>query len=78
MRYLDQAPNGISVDAIKGIWVASDDATVVDEIRTQVHLHFPSVLREDIVYVAGGVPGAAQVSNVATASNKQVLIHGAF
>lgn len=76
VRYLDQEANGISVDDIKGIWVASDDATVVDEVRTQAHWYFPSVLSEDIVYIAGGVPGAAQFSSVTTESKQQVLSHG--
>lgn len=75
MRYLDQEPNSTSVDAIKGIWVATDDATVMGEVRTLANAYFPSVHSEDIVFAAGGVPGGVQTSKITTHSVNQVPTH---
>ena len=60
------------MDHIKGIWVASDNETVVDEIRFLANAYFPNVRSEDIVYVAGGVPGGVQIPDVTTVSMAQV------
>ncbi|CAM9235847.1 unnamed protein product, partial [Laminaria digitata] len=71
VHYLEQEPNGSSVDAVKGIWVASDATSVVSEVRALADAYFPSVLSEDIVFVAGGVPGGVQTERMTTRSNKQ-------
>ena len=63
-----------SVNEIRGIWVASDDMTMVDEVRTLAHTYFPNVSGEAIVCVAGGVPGGVETSGVFTHTNRQVLI----
>ena len=66
------------MDAIKGIWVASDAAEVINEVHTLAGTYFPSVLREDIVYVDRGVPGGVQTSKITTHSYQQVPLHGAL
>lgn len=77
VRYLEQEPNGTSVDAIKGIWVASDEATVVmDEVHTLADAYFPSAHSEDIVFAAVGVPGGAKRSKIASYSIHQVPTRG--
>lgn len=72
VRYLQQEPNGTSVGSIKGIWVASDSADVVNEVRAQAGAYFPSVGSEDIVYAAGGVTGGVQTSEMKTLTITQV------
>ena len=72
VRYLQQEPSGTSVDAIKGIWVASDASDMVNEVRALAGAYFPSVLSEDIVYVANGVLGGVQTSRMTTHSISQV------
>ena len=71
-NYLEDQPTRTPADRIKGIWVASDDETVVNEVRSLAHAYFPNVRNEDIVYVAGGVPGGVQIPNVTTVSMRQV------
>ena len=73
MRYLQQEPNGTSVGAIKGIWVASDTSEIVNKVRSLAGAYFPSVQSEDIVYVANGVLGGVQTSRMTTHSISQVL-----
>ena len=41
--------NSLTVDKIMGIWVASDDITVVNEVRNITSMYFPSVERQDVV-----------------------------
>ena len=72
VNFLEHETNGTSVDAIKGIWVASDDENIVDEVRKTAGAYFPSVLSENIVYVAGGVPGGPQSHKIATHTDAQV------
>ncbi|CAM9114923.1 unnamed protein product [Laminaria digitata] len=71
VSYLEHQPSGMSVAAIKGIWVASDDAAVVGEVRTLADKYFPSVRSEDIVLAADGVPGGPETSPVTTHSDIQ-------
>ena len=71
-NYLEDQPTRTPVGRIKGIWVASDDENVVNEVRSLAHAYFPNVRNEDIVYVAGGVPGGIQIPNVTTVSMRQV------
>lgn len=74
LKYLKDDPTRTPVGKIKGIWVASDDKSVVDDFRSVAHTYFPRVRSEDIVYVASGLPGGIQVPEVMTFSYKQVLI----
>ena len=78
VRVLEQEPNGTSVDAINVIWVASGDTNVVNEVREMSSAYFPNVLSEDVVYVAGGVPGGVHIEKVSTHSNEQVRTHGSL
>eukprot|EP00904_Undaria_pinnatifida_P001895 jgi/Undpi1/11706/HiC_scaffold_36.g14001.m1 len=71
LRYTEENPTGTPAEAIKGIWVASDDKNMVDEVRSLAHEYFPSVNSEDIVYVAAGVAGGAKIPTVATVSMRQ-------
>lgn len=57
---------------IRGIWVASDDPYVIDEVRQIYHLYFPYVEPELIVWVSDGVQGALETTGVATHSSRQV------
>ena len=74
VRFLEQGPDGISVSAIKGIWVASDASDVVNKVRALSSAYFPGVRSEDIVYAGGGVPGGVQTSAMTTHSISQVLV----
>eukprot|EP00904_Undaria_pinnatifida_P002353 jgi/Undpi1/12118/HiC_scaffold_5.g01794.m1 len=69
--FLEKGLNGTSADDIEGIWVASDDAKMIDEVRTLAGNYFPSVRSEDIVYAANGVAGSLQPSNMVTHTNHQ-------
>ena len=70
--FLEKGLNGTSADDIEGIWVASDDAKMIDEVRTLAGNYFPSVRSEDIVYAANEVAGSLQPSNMVTHTNHQV------
>lgn len=74
VNHLEEDSSRTSVNEIRGIWVASDDMTMVDEVRTLAHTYFPNVSGEAIVCVAGGVPGGVETSGVFTHTNQQVLI----
>lgn len=78
LEYLEDEPTRTPAENIKGIWVASHDDAAVNEVRSVAHEYFPNVRSEDIVYVAGGVPGGVQVPVVSTRSSKQVKLIRAF
>eukprot|EP00904_Undaria_pinnatifida_P006339 jgi/Undpi1/2835/HiC_scaffold_14.g06212.m1 len=69
--YLNEDDSRIPVDDVKGIWVASDDYTMADEVSALAHTYFPNVDSNAIVWVAGGVPGGAETSGVFTHTNQQ-------
>lgn len=72
LEYLEEVPGRTPAADIKGIWVASDNLTAVDEVRAVASDYFPSVLSENIVYATGGVPGGVQIREVATTSMTEV------
>ena len=74
LRYLGETPTRTPSDAIKGIWVASDNVTAVNEVAAIANAYFPNVLRENIVFVAGGVPGGVEIPDVPTTSTTQVQL----
>ena len=76
LEYLEEKPTRTQAHGIKGIWVAADNVTAVEEVRAVANTYFPNVLIENIVYVAGGVPGGAQISEVPTMSYTQVQCCG--
>ena len=47
--YMKMKDNSLTVDKIMGIWVASDDITVVNEVRNITSMYFPSIERQDVV-----------------------------
>lgn len=59
---------------IEGVWVASDDPTVVEELRALVPTFFPSVNSDGIVWVGGGVHGGPETTGVATHTKFQVSL----
>ena len=44
-----KSKESLTVDEITSIWVASDDITVVNEVRNITSMYFPSVERQDVV-----------------------------
>lgn len=72
LNYLEDEPSRTPAHKIKGIWVASDNTTVVNEVRSLAPAYFPNVRDEDIVYVDAGVPGGVPIPHVTTVSNNQV------
>lgn len=71
--YLEEEDNPPPVD-IKGILVASDNATIVDEVRDLAHLYFPSVRSENVVFIADGVPDGIKNTGMTTQTRTQVLM----
>ena len=63
----------MSVEDIKGIWVASDDPAALDEVRAVAPAIFPNVDNSTIFWAAGGVPDGPAVATVKTRTDKQVL-----
>ena len=54
--------------------MASDNVTAVNEVAAIANAYFPNVLRENIVFVAGGVPGGVEIPDVPTTSTTQVQL----
>ncbi|CAM9749320.1 unnamed protein product [Ascophyllum nodosum] len=61
----------MSVEDIKGIWVASDDPAALDEVRAVAPAIFPNVDNSTIFWAAGGVPDGPAVATVKTRTDKQ-------
>ncbi|CAM9316215.1 unnamed protein product [Laminaria digitata] len=74
--HLEEHDTPPAVDDIKGILVASDNATIVDEVRDLAHAYFPSVRSEAILFVAEGVPGGVENTGMTTQTRNQG--YGAF
>jgi len=50
-EYLMEAKKYVNnIDEIKGIWVASDDMNVINEVRDLSSIYFPNILKENIIY----------------------------
>lgn len=71
-EYLLNSSDARQIDDIKGIWVASDTARVVDEVRKHASKYFPSVELHHIISVSNGVEGGPETIGVTTYSDKQV------
>lgn len=55
--YIEQSgADGLGVDTIAGIWVSSDDAGVVAEVRQLASAYFPNVATENIVTITFDTP----------------------
>lgn len=70
--YINTGAEGISVEDIKGIWLASDDPAAVDEVRAAVPAYLPNVANSTVVWVSSGVPGGPRVREMTTRSDRQV------
>lgn len=74
VRYLeDEAASGgggARPEEIAAIWVASDDAIVINEVRALAPTYFPNVASNDIAWISGGEGGGA----VTTRSELEVRI----
>ncbi|CAM9367715.1 unnamed protein product, partial [Laminaria digitata] len=71
VNYFEQESTATGVDDIKAIWVASDDPSIVDEVRTLAPTYFPHVRSEAIVYAANGVTGGPTTRGVDTVTKTQ-------
>lgn len=65
-EYLRNTEGATPVEEIKGIWVASDDSSVLGEVQEHWSKYFPNVERDMIVWISGD-------GGVATHTNRQVL-----
>lgn len=72
VRILEEDAGGISVDLIKGIWVASEDPDVLEEVRPVAHLNFPNISNGAIVMVSDKLTGVKGVALWPTTTNSQV------
>ena len=63
-----------AAEAIKGVSVATDEETVVDEARALAHLYFPAVQLEHIVCVSFGEEGGPKTGGPAHFTVEQVCI----
>ncbi|CAM9899855.1 unnamed protein product [Ascophyllum nodosum] len=70
-NYIKAHSQEMSVEDIKGIWVASDDPAAENEIRAIASAFFPNVDNSTVFWAAGGVPGGPAVSSVKTRTDKQ-------
>lgn len=62
-----------AIEAIKGVWVASDDPSVVMELRGLVHRYFPNVDEENVVYISDGEKQGTGTTGVNTYTDDQVI-----
>lgn len=72
VEFVQNDTNILSVDSIKGIWVASNDPSALEEVRGMAGTYFPNVQNDTITMVSGGVPGGPGIHAVPTHTNKQV------
>lgn len=72
VNYLAEDSSRTPIDDIKGIWVASDDSSVVGEVRKLARTYFPNVSSENILFVSDGVPGGPKRGALATHVNREV------
>lgn len=63
-----------ATEAIRGVWVASDVKTIVDEARALVDRYFPAVQLEHVVCVSFGEEGEPETDAPALSSHDQVCI----
>lgn len=72
VAYLDGNDTQLRVADITGIWVASDEAGVVDRVKEIAPSYLPNVNNNAIVWVSGGVEGGPTLSQTATRTDKEV------
>ena len=62
VKYYDSEFTTIGVNDIEAIWVASDDNTVIDEVRSICVNYFPNVRNESISYASNGIRGGLKTA----------------
>lgn len=73
VAYLDGNHSHLRVTDIRGIWVASDEAGVVDRIKEIAQSYLPNVQKSAIVWASGGVEGGPKINRTATRTDKEVM-----
>eukprot|EP00903_Cladosiphon_okamuranus_P007639 g7408.t1 len=76
VAYLDGNHSQLRVTDIRGIWVASDEAGVVDRIKEIAQSYLPNVQKSAIVWASGGVEGGPKINRTATRTDKET--YGGF
>lgn len=76
MVYLESDDCDLTVEDIKGIWVASDDRQVVDRVREIAPSYLPNVTSDSIFWASGGVEGGPDISQTATRTDREVRAGG--
>lgn len=72
---LDQEDGTSTIESIKGVWVASNDPTVVYEVRALVHYYFPNVEREHVVFAPHGMKTPPKATaEIPTHTGRQVCV----
>lgn len=72
VHYLEDGPGPVSLRDIRGIWVASDDPNVLDEVRVAAPAYFPRVGNDTVVWASGGVGNGLDRGSTATHTSNQV------
>lgn len=75
MDHLEDEDKPLAVDDVKGILVASDNATIVDEVPDLARAYVPRVRSEAIVFVSDGVPGGVKNPGMTTRTRDQVILY---
>lgn len=52
-KFLEDSPQGVSVEDITGLWVASDDPSVIGEMQSLAQQYFPNVGPESVIWISG-------------------------
>lgn len=63
---MEDGSNTANVEDIRGIWVASDDSTVVEKVKQLAPNYFPNVESSMIEWISGGVQGGPKSGKIAT------------
>lgn len=61
--YIRDSPRGLSVADITGLWVASDDASVIGEVQSLAQQYFPNIGPESVIWISGRTAPRSKASN---------------
>lgn len=70
--YMEDGNNTHNVQDARGIWVASGDSAVVEEIKEIVPNFLPNVESSTIDWVSGGVQGEPKAGKTTTTTESAV------
>jgi hypothetical protein len=62
VKYYDSEFTTLGVNDIEAIWIASDDSTVIDEVRSICVNYFPNVRNESISFASNGINGGLKTT----------------